>query len=86
MHQFATANYSNNSNSTTPGVDHATEVLRAASGRASPVPPRESLFELAAHEATLALYLSASIIDTAVAELIADGYASDTPAAIAYRV
>ena len=70
---------------TVPGVAQ-TVILTRASGRASPVPPRESLLELAAHEATLALYLSASIIDTAVAELIAGGYASDTPAAIAYRV
>jgi precorrin-4 C11-methyltransferase len=70
---------------TVPGLAQ-TVILTRASGRATPVPERESLRALAAHGATLALFLSASLIESAVADLISGGYASDTPAAIAYRV
>jgi precorrin-4/cobalt-precorrin-4 C11-methyltransferase len=41
---------------------------------------------LASHGATIALFLSASLMATAVAELIAGGYAPSTSAAVAYRV
>jgi precorrin-4 C11-methyltransferase len=63
-----------------------TVILTRAEGRASGVPQRESLRALAAHGATLALFLSANLIEDAVAQLIDGGYAPDTPAAIAYRV
>jgi precorrin-4/cobalt-precorrin-4 C11-methyltransferase len=70
---------------TVPGLAQ-TVILTRASGRASAVPERESLRALASHGATLALFLSASLIEAAVSELIGGGYAPDTPAAIAYRV
>jgi precorrin-4/cobalt-precorrin-4 C11-methyltransferase len=70
---------------TVPGIAQ-TVILARASGRASPVPERESLRALAAHGATLALFLSAALIEAAVRDLVAGGYAEDTPAAIAYRV
>ena len=63
-----------------------TVIMTRASGRAGAVPERESLRLLAGHGATLALFLSASLIDSAVGDLIAGGYAPGTPAAIAYRV
>ena len=70
---------------TVPGVAQ-TVILARAEGRASGVPECESLRALAAHGATLALFLSASLIEEAVAQLLAGGYAPDTPAAIASRV
>ncbi len=63
-----------------------TVILTRAEGRASTVPDAESLRSLAAHGATLALFLSANLIDRAVGELIEGGYRPETPAAIAYRV
>ncbi len=70
---------------TVPGVAQ-TVILTRATGRASTVPERESLRSLAGHGATIALFLSASVIESAVSDLIDGGYAADTPAAIAYRV
>ena len=70
---------------TVPGVAQ-TVIMTRASGRASTVPERESLRLLAGHGATLALFLSASLIEAAVSDLLSGGYAPDTPAAIAYRV
>jgi precorrin-4/cobalt-precorrin-4 C11-methyltransferase len=70
---------------TVPAVAQ-TVIFTRTPGRASPVPERESLRSLAGHGATLALFLSAAIIERAVGELLAGGYGPDTPAAIAYRV
>jgi precorrin-4/cobalt-precorrin-4 C11-methyltransferase len=70
---------------TVPEVSQ-TVIFTRAQGRASAVPERESLRSLASHGASLALFLSAAIIDRAVADLLAGGYQTDTPAAIAYRV
>lgn len=70
---------------TVPGIAQ-TVIMTRAQGRASAVPARESLRQLAAHGTTLVLFLSAAIIHRAVEDLIAGGYAPDTPAAIAYRV
>lgn len=70
---------------TVPGIAQ-TVIFARASGRASPVPERESLRGLAAHGATLALFLSAALIEDAVSDLLAGGYPADTPAAIASRV
>jgi precorrin-4 C11-methyltransferase len=71
---------------TVPGLAQTVILTRASGGRATAVPERESLRALAGHGATLALFLSASLIESAVADLIAGGYGPDTPAAIAYRV
>ena len=68
---------------TAPEVAQTVIITRAA-GR-TPVPEPESLRALAAHRTTLALFLSAGMIEKAVADLIQGGYESSTPAAIVYR-
>lgn len=69
---------------TVPEVTQTLIVTRAA-GR-TPMPPREALRDLAAHGASLALYLSVNQIEHVVAELLAGGaYAPDTPVAVVYR-
>lgn len=70
---------------TVPNVAQ-TVIFTRAQGRASAVPEGESLRSLAAHGTTLALFLSAAIIRHAVEDLIAGGYAVDTPAVVAYRI
>ena len=61
-----------------------TVIITRAEGK-TPVPERESLRSLASHGCTMALYLSAGLTDKVQAELIAGGYAPDTPAAIVYK-
>lgn len=61
-----------------------TVILSRRAGR-TPVPERESIPELARHQATMALFLSVAAISDLVAELIAGGYAPTTPVAIVYR-
>ena len=39
----------------------------------------------AAHGATMVLFLSTGLLEKLVKELLAGGYASDTPAAIVYK-
>ena len=48
--------------------------------------PGEALGDLAAHGATMAIFLSVTAIERVVAELRAGGYPADTPAAVVYRV
>jgi len=52
----------------------------------TPVPALEKLKNLAAHQASLAIFLSASLIEKVVAELLSGGYKPETPAAVVYRV
>lgn len=52
----------------------------------TPVPTLESLRSLARHQASLAIFLSISMIEKVVAELIAGGYPPETPAAVVHRV
>ena len=52
----------------------------------TPVPAAENLRSLAQHQASLAIFLSASLIEEVVAELLAGGYPPNTPAAVVYRV
>ena len=68
---------------TVPGVSQTVIISRMA-GR-TPVPERESIRSLAAHGATMVLFLSAGLLADLQRELIAGGYAPDTPAAIAYK-
>ena len=68
---------------TLPGISQ-TVILTRASGR-TPVPELQSLRLLAAHGATMVLFLSAGLAEQAAAELTAGGYAPDTPCAVAYR-
>lgn len=70
---------------TVPGVAQ-TVIFTRASGRASPVPEREALRGLAAHGASMAIFLSAALAKRVVAELRAGGYPDDTPVVVAYRV
>ena len=47
--------------------------------------PNERLRDLAAHGATMVIFLSVTAIDRVVQELQAGGYRPDTPAAVVYR-
>ncbi|MBX6377774.1 MAG: precorrin-4 C(11)-methyltransferase [Clostridia bacterium] len=68
---------------TVPEVSQTVIVTRAE-GR-TPVPEGEKLRDLARHGATVVLFLSAALIEKAVAELLAGGYPPETPAAVVYR-
>ncbi|MFC7440416.1 precorrin-4 C(11)-methyltransferase [Laceyella putida] len=61
-----------------------TVILTRAEGR-TPVPEREKLAELAAHHATIALYLSATLTKKVVRELRAADWAEETPVAVVQR-
>lgn len=67
---------------TLPGVSQAVIVARAP-GR-TPVPAGQELTALAAHRATLALFLSAGLLEDVVAALV-PAYGADCPAAIVSR-
>ena len=60
-----------------------TLILTRMAGR-TPVPETESLKSLAAHQATMAIYLSISMIDE-VAAILADAYGEDSKCAVVYR-
>lgn len=69
---------------TLPGVSQSVIITRMA-GR-TPVPEREELRSLAAHGATMVLFLSAGMLEEAQGQLLAGGaYREDTPAAIVYK-
>jgi precorrin-4/cobalt-precorrin-4 C11-methyltransferase len=50
------------------------------------IPEQEQLRAMAAHGGTIALFLSITVVERVVAELVAGGYAPDTPAAVLHRV
>ena len=68
---------------TLPGVSQ-TVILTRMEGR-TPVPERESIRSLAAHQATMVLFLSTSLTELLQDELLAGGYTADTPAAVVYK-
>ena len=68
---------------TLPGVSQ-TVILTRGAGRTS-VPKGQSVRELAAHGATMCLFLSAGMLARVQAELLEGGYGPDTPAAIVYK-
>jgi len=69
---------------TLPGVSQ-TVVLTRVEGR-TPVPEKERLQRIAALGATVCLYLSVSMMEKVVAELLAGGvYTPETPAAVVSR-
>ena len=68
---------------TLPDVSQTVIITRAA-GR-TPVPERESIRSLAAHQATMVLFLSTSLTESLQRELLAGGYAGSTPVAIVYK-
>ena len=68
---------------TLPNVSQTVIITRAA-GR-TPVPERESIRALAAHHATMVLFLSTSLTKQLQADLLAGGYEAETPAAVVYK-
>lgn len=68
---------------TLPGISQ-TVIITRNEGR-TPVPEREKLRSLAAHQATMCIFLSITMLSDVVKELIAGGYAPDTPISIVQR-
>jgi precorrin-4/cobalt-precorrin-4 C11-methyltransferase len=62
-----------------------TIILTRPTGRASAVPTAEDLASLAAHQASLCLYLAARHVETAQAQLL-QHYPPQTPVAICFRI
>jgi precorrin-4/cobalt-precorrin-4 C11-methyltransferase len=71
---------------TAPGVSQSVILTRLSGRTASSVGPGESLTALAAHGATMAVFLSGARPVELEAELRAGGYGPDTPAAVVVRV
>ncbi|MBQ4485950.1 MAG: precorrin-4 C(11)-methyltransferase [Oscillospiraceae bacterium] len=69
---------------TLPGVSQ-TVIITRMEGRTA-VPPRESISSLAAHHATMVIFLSAFDTRRLQDELEAGGYPPETPAAVVYKV
>ena len=68
---------------TLPDVSQTVIITRTA-GR-TPVPERESIRSLAAHQATMVLFLSTSLTEKLQQDLLAGGYPGDTPVAVVYK-
>lgn len=68
---------------TLPDVSQTVIITRTA-GR-TPVPERESIRALAAHQSTMVLFLSTSLTERLQADLLAGGYPGDTPVAVVYK-
>lgn len=68
---------------TLPGISQSVIITREA-GKTS-VPSGEALELLAAHGATMAIFLSAGMAEKVQADLLAGGYASETPVAVVYK-
>lgn len=68
---------------TLPGVSQSVIITRLA-GR-TPAPEAERLRSLAAHQATMVIFLSAGMCAEVQRELLAGGCAPDTPAAVVYK-
>lgn len=68
---------------TLPNVSQTVMITRME-GR-TPVPDKEKIRSLAQHQTTMCLFLSTGLLEGLQAELMAGGYAPDTPAAIVYK-
>ena len=68
---------------TLPEVSQTLIITRMA-GK-TPVPEKESIESFAAHGASMAIYLSAGMLEELSRRLMAGGYAKDTPAALVYK-
>ncbi len=68
---------------TLPGISQ-TVIITRNEGR-TPVPDREKLRSLASHQATMCIFLSITMLDKVVQELLAGGYTEDTPIAIVQK-
>lgn len=67
---------------TLPGVSQ-TVILTRMEGR-TPMPPKEKLIDLAAHQATMIIFLSVGMIGE-LAETLKKAYGANTPAAVVYK-
>ena len=72
-----------NAEYTLPDVSQSVIITRMA-GR-TPVPEKENMKSLAAHQATMVIFLSSSLLEDVQKELLEGGYPEDTPAAIVYK-
>jgi len=72
-----------NAEYTLPTVSQ-TVIITRMEGR-TPVPERERLASLAAHGATMVIFLSIGLIDKVQAALLQGAYTPDTPAAVVYK-
>ena len=61
-------------------------VIFTRRGGRTPVPEKEDLALLAAHQATMMIFLSVGMIEEVVSDLLAGGYPEDTPVAIVEKV
>ncbi|WP_058911274.1 cobalt-precorrin-4 methyltransferase [Entomohabitans teleogrylli] len=68
---------------TVPEVSQSLIITRIA-GR-TPMPPKETLGAFAAHQTSMAIYLSVQRINRVAEQLIAGGYPADTPVAVVYK-
>ncbi len=68
---------------TLPDVSQ-TVILTRMEGR-TPVPPKEDIALLASHQASMAIFLSAGMLNQLTEKLLAGGYKPDTKAAIVYK-
>ena len=68
---------------TLPNVSQSVIITRMA-GR-TPVPEKEEIALLAAHQATMVIFLSTGMLEQLSQRLLAGGYQTDTPAAIVYK-
>ncbi|MGW8193535.1 MAG: precorrin-4 C(11)-methyltransferase [Desulforhopalus sp.] len=62
-----------------------TVIFTRREGR-TPVPEKERLSSLAAHQATMMIFLSVAMIDDVVSDLLEGGYDKDTPVAVVEKV
>ena len=68
---------------TLPDVSQTVMITRME-GR-TPVPEKEKLRSLAAHQTTMCLFLSTGLLEGLQTELMAGGFSPDTPTAIVYK-
>lgn len=68
---------------TLPDISQSLIITRME-GKTS-VPPKESIESFAAHQASMAIYLSTGMLEELSKRLIAGGYREDTPAALVYK-
>lgn len=72
-----------NAEYTLPGVSQ-TVIITRMEGR-TPVPEGERLASLAAHDATMVVFLSIGLVDKVQAALLQGAYTAATPAAVVYK-
>ncbi len=68
---------------TLPDVSQTVIITRMA-GR-TPVPEKEDIEKLAAHGATMVIFLSTGLLKDLSEKLVKGGYSADTPAAVVYK-